>query len=423
MQPIDYTIDVQTPFQSAVQGYQFGSAIRDDQAKRQQQEAVLQQQQLMQEDLYRFSQIKNPRAADYAAITTRYPQLSESFKRSWDMLRPEQQKNDLAFGTQVYAATQSGRHDIAERLLRDRSAALRNAGDEDQAKQTEVIAELMKLDPNGAERTVGLMLSSVDPDKFAETFSKLGGEQRAQDQAPADLAKKQADAAKAGIDAKYAEQGAVLDLQKKGWDIKAIQEDIDIRRDANRIALMNAQSNREGNTLRREELKLKVQEARTALDDKIRGKVADAEASATSIDNSLNTIERIKGNKSLDDVLGAIEGRMPAVLSDEAANAIALIETLGSQAFLSQVANLKGMGALSNAEGEKLQAALTNLSRVQGEPQFRSNLDDAARLLKKGRETLSKRTGVPLGAPDTPAAPGSRPPLESFNRGGASGEY
>jgi hypothetical protein len=46
--------------------------------------------------------------------------------------------------------------------------------------------------------------------------------------------------------------------------------------------------------------------------------------------------------------------------------------------------------------------------------EIRANLDEASRLLKKGRETLSKRTGVPLGSPDTPAAPGSRPPLSSF---------
>ena len=128
----------------------------------------------------------------------------------------------------------------------------------------------------------------------------------------------------------------------------------------------------------------------------------------------LNTIERIKKNPALNNVLGSVEGRLPSVFSDEGSNAIELIDTLGSQAFLSQVSAMKGLGALSNAEGEKLQSALQSLSRKQGEKQFRENLDEAARLIKKGREGISRRTGVPLPPVDTPAAPGARPDIESF---------
>lgn len=427
MDPINYSVDVQTPFQAALQGYQAGAAIRNDQAQQQQQQQALALQQQMQRDVAAVANNQNAGARDYAALTLKYPALKDQFKQSWDMVGKDQQGAKLDLMTRAYSALSTGRPDIAEQLMRDRAAAMRNSGAPEQdVKAQEMWADLIKTSPEQARHIGGLMLSSVmEPDKFASTFSTLGDQGRAADQAPADLAKKQADAAKAGIDAKYAEQGAVLDLQKKGWDIRAIQEDIGFKREANRIALMNAQASREGNALKREELQLKVQEARTALDDKIRAKVADTEASATSIDNSLNTIERIKGNKSLNDVLGSVEGRLPAVLDDDAADAIALIDTLGSQAFLSQAANLKGMGALSNAEGEKLQAALTNLTRTQSEKQFRANLDEASRLLKKGRETLSKRTGVPLAAPDTPAAPGSRPPLSSFNgsSGGASGSY
>jgi GH24 family phage-related lysozyme (muramidase) len=60
-----------------------------------------------------------------------------------------------------------------------------------------------------------------------------------------------------------------------------------------------------------------------------------------------------------------------------------MIDTLGSQAFLSQIPNIKGMGQLSNAEGEKLQAALQNFTRKQSEKQFRDNLAEANRLLTK----------------------------------------
>ena len=261
------------------------------------------------------------------------------------------------------------------------------------------------------------------PEKFAETIGKFGQEARAVEQAPADLRKKVADAASAESDAvikaesaKVAPQTVLLDLQKKGWDIKTIENDIEYKKQANRIAAMNAATAREGNTLKQQELKLKIEEAQGKLAEKVREKASTAEAGATNIDNMLNTIERIKKNPSLNDVVGSIEGRLPVIFSDEAADATALIETLGSQAFLAQIPNIKGMGALSNAEGEKLQSALQNLSRKQSEKQFRENLDEASRLLKKGRENITRATGVPLPKPDTPAAPGSRPPLSSFEK-------
>lgn len=426
MTPFNYSLDVQTPFQAALQGYQAGAAIRNDQAQQQQQQAALAQQQQQQEVLKKLIANPSPTADDYAAATLLVPGMKEQFKQSWDMRSSAQQQNDLQHVGQVYSAIVSGQPQIASDLLKRRADAMRNSGDDAGAKNAEAMAGVISEHPQFARSLIGMQLSAMPGgDKVIGNVAALNTDQRAQDQAPADLAKKQADAAKAGIDAKYAEQGAVLDLQKKGWDIRAIQEDIGFKKEANRIAAMNAAAAREGNALKREELGIKIQEARSALDDKIRAKVADTESAATSIDNSLNTIERIKTNKSLDSVLGSIQGRLGAYLDDDASDAIALIDTLGSQAFLSQAANLKGMGALSNAEGEKLQAALTNLSRTQSEKQFRANLDEAARLLKKGRETLSKRTGVPLSVPDTPAAPGSRPPLSSFSKpgGGATGEY
>jgi hypothetical protein len=212
-----------------------------------------------------------------------------------------------------------------------------------------------------------------------------------------------------------------------GWEVFLERADIDIAKQNSRISAMNAQTSRMNSDLQRQELALKIEEATAKRDNTIREKVATAEAGANSIDNMLNTIERVKKNPALNAVLGSIEGgrfypqriagMLPGTASaDDRADAVALIETLGSQAFVAQIPNIKGTGALSDAEGKKLQSALQNLSREQSEKQFRENLDEAARLLTKGREGLARATGVPLGKPDTPAAPGARPPLSAFNK-------
>jgi hypothetical protein len=424
MEPLTYQFA--DPNAAILSGVKAGVAINESEQHQQKLQAELQKAALAQQaavqqqaDLRTLSMNPNAGASDYASMMTRYPSLAEHLGKAYKVMDEGQQKNLLNFQSRVYAAQQSGNNDLAVELLRERAKA-----DPAGAQHYTTMADLIEKSPSTARTITALSLASaMGPDKFAESFAKIGGEQRAEDQAGADLRKKTADAATAEADAtikgeqaKLAPQTALLDLQKKGWDIKAIQEDIDYKKQSNRIAAMNAATNREGNDLKRQELKLKVQEAQTKLDDAVRAKVATAEAGATNIDNMLNTVERIKKNPRLNDVLGSIEGRLPAMGNDDSADAIALIETLGSQAFLAQIPNIKGMGALSNAEGEKLQSALQNLSRNQSEKQFRENLDEASRLLKKGRENLSKSTGVPLGKPDTPAAPGARPPLSSFQK-------
>ena len=418
--PLDYSIDVQSPFQAALQGFQGGFAIREAQTKQAQQQAALDQQRQQQELLTNLARKPNASADDYAAAITQIPSLSEHLTRAWTMKNSAQQQSHASDLLKWGAAVKSGSPDVAVKQMMERADAMDAASGgqptpESQAMRTN--ARALEANPQlGLGQIQALLAANPQGKQAADALSAFGSEQRAAEKAPTELAKAQADAKTAAVKAKYAESDAMMDLDKKGWDIRKIGADIDIAKQNSRIAAMNASISRESNDLKRQELGLKVQEARQKLDDKVREKVATAEAGASSIDNMLNTVERIKKNPSLNDVLGAIEGQLPALVSDESSDAIALIDTLGSQAFLAQIPNIKGMGALSNAEGEKLQSALTNLSRKQSEKQFRANLDEASRLLNKGRDSLSKSTGVPLGKPDTPAAPGARPPLSSFNR-------
>jgi len=409
MQPINFAMDVRDPFESALQGFQTGAGIRAVMDKQEEAERARIAQEQMQADLGMLASNPNATAADYSSMMVKYPQLSEHFKRSWDVLDGAQRQAKLGQATQVYAALQSNRPDVAASLLKEQAAAKRNSGLEDEAKLDDALAQSIEMDPGSAKATAALLLSSVmGPDKFAETFTKLGSEQRAQDQAPADLRKANADATAAEVKAKYAESEALLDLEKAGWDIKKAQNEINVSRENSRIAAMNAALNRESNDLKRQELQMRLDDAVRERDAKIREKAAEVETARTSMDNMLNTVDRILANPSLDDVLGSMEGRLPAAISsgldDEESNAIALIENLKSQTFLAQIPAIKGTGALSNAEGDKLQSALQNLERAQGEKQFRANLAEAQRLILKARKNLATRYGVPDNIPDRPAA-------------------
>lgn len=455
--PIDYTLDVQSPIQAAMQGYQFGAAIRNDQQQRQQQQAALAQQQRQQQMLADLASKQNATADDYASVMTQLPQFAEQLQKSWTTKNTAQQQNAAGDILRWGAAIKSGQPQVAADEMLRRAEQIESASGVDASKPTQesqalrAQAQLVRDHPQFALGQFQALLS-VNPNgkQAADALASFGSEQRAQELQPSAVTKAGADAAtavstaqKTAIDAKYAEQNALKDLEKKGWDIKKITADIEIAREANRIARMNAETSRQTNGLRRQELELEVKKARDALDDKIRTRAADAESAQATTDNFLNTADRVlslaydpeskKATSTLRAAAGPLDSRLPTVQGD-VADLEALVETLGSQAFLSQIPTMKGTGNLSEKEGDKLQAALTNLSLKQSPDQFLANVREAQRLVSKARSNIARKYGVPEAPPDrparaplpsgaAPAAPGasirpapadSRPPLDSF---------
>jgi hypothetical protein len=369
----------------------------------------------------------NPTPAALSKMMVKYPQLSEQFKRSYDVLNEEQKQGRLGQATQVFAALEAGNPEVAQQVLRQQAEAARNSGMEQDAKTAETIAELVKLHPDTAKTSTGLFLAhAMGPDKFAETFTKLQGERRAQALEPSQLSESQARAQKAAVDAKFAESDAVLEQQKKGWDITKIQEDIKIAKENARIAAINAQISREGNGLKKQELSLKLEEMKLKRDEAVREKVATVESARATMDNLLNTADRILQTPIgvVESATGPLSSRLPT-MSQDVADFEALIETMGSQAFLSQIPAMKGTGNLTEREGDKLQAGLQNLSLKQSPKRLIENVREVQRLILKGRKGIAAKHGMPDNIPDTPAVAPSPDEVEALVRkyGGASGSY
>lgn len=406
--PYNYAINIPDPTQSVMSGIQGALGVASMQAKVAEQQRAAEQQAALQADLGIVA--KNPTPSALASIMAKYPQLSEQFKRTYDVLNTEQQQSRLGQATQVYSALQAGKPEVAQQLLTDQATAYRNSGLEKEAKTLDDLGMLIKTSPETAKTSTGLFLAStMGPEKFTETFTKLQTEQRAAERAPSELSEQQAKAQKAAVEAKFAESNAVVDLQKKGWDITKIQEDIKIAKENARIAALNASISREGNVLKRQEMGLKLEEMKQKRDEAVRAKVADVESARSSMDNMLNTADRILKTPIgvVESATGPISARMPT-LSEDTSDFESLVETLGSQAFMAQIPNIKGMGALSNAEGEKLQAALQNFNLKQSPKRLMENVREAQRLILKARKNVAERAGVPERVPDTPqAAPSS----------------
>jgi hypothetical protein len=141
----------------------------------------------------------------------------------------------------------------------------------------------------------------------------------------------------------------------------------------------------------------------------------DAAKAQDNLQKSISTQEVLNGAVDLYNHPGrkaatgasSILGMIPGT---EAKGFAAKLETFNAQTFLPMVSALKGMGALSDAEGKKLSAAVGALDRGMPEEEFANSLKGITQYLyKKG-----KAAGLDLTEPDFSAKSSNDAGLKSI---------
>lgn len=212
-QPINYQLDVQTPFQAALAGYQGGAAIRNDQQQQQQLEVQRQAQAQQQQLLSSLANNPNATGADYARVMTQIPGIAEPLQKAWAARSTEQQQSMVSDLSQWGAAIKNGAPQIATQMMNARADAMEQTagGPTPESRAMRTNAQVVEAHPQFALGMIQAKLAAhPDGSKVATTLSALGGEKRAEDQAPFDLKKKQFDAETAEAEAKI--KGAAADV-------------------------------------------------------------------------------------------------------------------------------------------------------------------------------------------------------------------
>ena len=401
--PIDYSLNVKSPFESAIGAYKIGSDIAEIQQQREIEKQKLQQQQIAAQE-------------------------------------EERNKSYLTLGAQSLAAMESGNTDAAINLIQSRIDAERNSGNEKQANALNTWSELIKFNPQNAVGVLNRFITATPGGKALLDAAKVAGEEQraaalqgstlakneaearqqktrarvAEETAGSEIAKVKSEANKAAVAARFAESNAAIDLEKKGWDIKKLQSDIQIAKQNSAIAAANNSIAREGNALKREELKLKLIDMQDKRDQTVRERVTEANTAAMQADNLLNTVDALipklvdKVDKSGKPIFsssfraaaGPLDVLTPTLQTD-VATIQEQFETLGSQITMSRIGEMKG--ALSNQDLLTLRQSLQSLSLRQSEDQIYKNLKEVQRLTLKARKTAFEKYGIPETRPDTPS--------------------
>lgn len=260
-QPINYTMKVQDPFEAYVDVLKLRQWNNENEQKRIAEEQRKKYEQQKQEDLAALG--ANPTTEGIARLSSKYPELSKQFKETFDMLDPIEQRARQNSAMPVYSALSKGDTGTAISILRKQADAAKNSGKEGDYKAITAIADSIEINPSAAQTSMGLLLSSImKPGDFATTFSKsqedarlAEEEKRKAQRFPIEQRKLESETKSAEAKANVAAQSALNDLEKQKWDIKAIENDIEYKKQSNRIAAANAALAREGNELKRQELR------------------------------------------------------------------------------------------------------------------------------------------------------------------------
>lgn len=171
-------------------------------------------------------------------------------------------------------------------------------------------------------------------------------------------------------------------LQQRGQDITIRGQNIsaqnaalsrEIQRAELQDKVLDRQIARETNQIKLDELKQKQADVRQKAEIAKADRQAAAQGAVDTFSTALDSLGEIEKSPGLSKAVG-VRSAFPTVPGSDAANFEARLDTFKAQTFLPMVASLKGMGALSDAEGKKLSDAVGALSPKMSEDAFRSSI-------------------------------------------------
>lgn len=443
-----------SPFDGLMQSYGQGQTLRQNRDLLQAQQAeqarkIQAQQQLEQLDWDDMDAVSR--------VVAQFPEYTKGAKDYYSQMEAKEQQAMLSDMSKSISALGGDRPDIAVQAMRDKAQLYNDNDMPEKAEEYSEMAEWMTRDPQGARRALLMNYSVMAGKDAGAAFKSYTDANVAADESPANIGKTIAEtdeittltpakfdeiesktagnyagakkdlSTATNLDAKTNETLTLLPHEQarvdsatslntanaglaatRATDIPIARADAQAQQQfANQIAQLKLQLQGEGNSIARERLQVqidKLEHTKAAYaaglstkqietNQKNQTRLAAYDKNIGAINGTRSTITRLLNNKSgLRGAAGAIQGRLPSTRKDTLQFEKDL-ETLQSQVFLTQVEKMRGLGALTDFEGKKLESGIANLSLVQSEESLARNLEivyDAMADFEKAAQTEYK---------------------------------
>jgi len=162
------------------------------------------------------------------------------------------------------------------------------------------------------------------------------------------------------------------------------------------IAQMNAALRGANSDVQRQLIEQRIQDLKVKADEKQATLQSQAQGKVAAFDSALDTLNVIAAHPGKKSVVGAVTGGLVSMIpGTDAAGFASQLETFKAQTFIPQVAALKGMGALSDAEGKKLTAAVGALDPKMKQKEFDAQVVKIKTSLEEAKQRALNMPGMP----------------------------
>lgn len=322
-------------------------------------------------------------------LATQYPDQIESVRKGMGFIDEEQRNSigTLAAGARLASSSP----EAMQSWLQNNAKELTRVG-----VDPNNVAQMYQQNPSGFGEFVDhLGMAALGPIDYFNVQDKMAGREIDRGRLAETIRSNQAGEA-------LTARGQ--DIQIRGQNISA--QNAALSREIQRAELqekaLDRQIARESNQLKLEELKQKQADVRQKADIARADRQAAAQGAVDTFSTALDSLNEIEQSPGLSKAVG-IRSAFPTVPGSDAANFEARLDTFKAQTFLPMVQSLKGMGALSDAEGKKLSDAVGALSPKMSEKAFRDSIGKIRNQLESKLSTVKKQFDYQEPVQNTPA--------------------
>lgn len=322
-------------------------------------------------------------------LATQYPDQIESVRKGMGFIDEDQRNSigTLAAGARLASSSP----EAMQSWLQNNAKELTRVGVDPNS-----VAQMYQQNPSGFGEFVDhLGMAALGPIDYFNVQDKMAGREIDRGRLAETIRSNQAGEA-------LTARGQ--DIQIRGQNISA--QNAALSREIQRAELqekaLDRQIARESNQLKLEELKQKQADVRQKADIARADRQAAAQGAVDTFSTALDSLNEIEKSPGLSKAVG-IRSAFPTVPGSDAANFEARLDTFKAQTFLPMVQSLKGMGALSDAEGKKLSDAVGALSPKMSEKAFRDSIGKIRNQLESKLSTVKKQFDYQEPVQNTPA--------------------
>ncbi len=316
-----------------------------------------------------------------------YPEMGEQIGKGMTGISADTKESigNLAAGFRTAAATGSGDQFVAKNAAEFLRVGVDPAD----------LQKRLKEDPNSAvELADWVGLSAVGHEKYFDIIDAKEGRQIDRGKLAETVRSNQAGEALTARGQDVQVRGQNLSYQSAMTGHSIARERLNLDRELKAMEtqekVLDRRLARETNELKRAELEQKLEDVQAKKEINKSDRQAAAQGAVDTFSTALDSLNEIENSPGLSKAVGMMSA-FPTIPGSDAANFEARLDTFKAQTFLPMVQSLKGMGALSDAEGKKLSDAVGALSPKMSEKAFRDSIGKIRGQLESKLGTVKKQ--------------------------------